>query len=539
MEVEAEAVRDEAVTRVRRRRGWVWLCVAAGALLLLLLTPPLVNVNRLQRRVAANMSATLGRPVHLDRVKLHMLPVPGLTFENLVVSEDPAFGVEPVIRANVVEATLRPGSLWRRQVEFSSLRFVEPSLNLVRNAEGRWNLESLLMHAAEVSAAPTEQRKAGPTPRFPYIEATGGRVNLKLGEEKQPFSLTEADFALWLPTPEQWQVRIEGKPARTDRNVSDTGTVRLEGGLGRASRPGEVPVDLRASWHDAPMGEASKLLTGEDMEWRGRLTVEAALAGKLGAAKLTAQIHLNDLRRADFVPAKLLNVDVECAATLEVETAVTTLPECSAETPAAAGAKEAGRISGVADSIDLTTLRAKDLRVGMTGVPDAWLLNWARLFSQRIPENESPQGTAGGTVLWVPGTGGRPGSWQGSFHAAVMAAWPWEPAAEKATLHPVDLDFETEGLVLHGMPLVQDGESAELVLSGTATRSGYSLRLVGPATAPQLTTLRGLLPPLGDGMDAALPAGEATGKAVKLDMTCTRPWGGAQTCVEAAVKRRR
>ena len=126
-------------------------------MLLLLLTPPLLNVNRLKRRVASSISASLGRPVQLDGVTMHLLPVPGFTLQNLVVSEDPAFGSEPIIRANVVDVTLRPSSLWRRHVEFSSMTFEAPSLNLVRNAGGEWNVQSLLMHAASVTTAPTAQ----------------------------------------------------------------------------------------------------------------------------------------------------------------------------------------------------------------------------------------------------------------------------------------------------------------------------------------------------------------------------------------------
>ena len=100
-----EAVSQPIAGKYRRRV--LWTLAALLLLLALVLTPPLVTVNRLHRRIAASMSASLGRPVHLDRVHLHLLPVPGLTLENLVVSEDPAFGYEPTIRANVVEVTLR------------------------------------------------------------------------------------------------------------------------------------------------------------------------------------------------------------------------------------------------------------------------------------------------------------------------------------------------------------------------------------------------------------------------------------------------
>src|SRR4051812_5220661 len=171
--------------RIRRRFAWVLGVVLL--LVALVLTPPLINVNRLRVRIASKMSESLGRPVHLDSVTLNVLPVPGFTLQNLVVSEDPSFGAEPVIRANKVTARLRLSSLWRRHVEFSTISFEVdehgsgPSVNLVRRPDGRWNIESILLHAAQTETAPTAQREAGPEPRFPYIEATGARLNVKMG----------------------------------------------------------------------------------------------------------------------------------------------------------------------------------------------------------------------------------------------------------------------------------------------------------------------------------------------------------------------
>ena len=75
----------DGLSQTKRRRWWVWACVVA-VVLLLLLTPPLLNVNRLKRRIATSISASLGRPVQLDNVSLHLLPVPGFTLQNFVVS---------------------------------------------------------------------------------------------------------------------------------------------------------------------------------------------------------------------------------------------------------------------------------------------------------------------------------------------------------------------------------------------------------------------------------------------------------------------
>src|SRR5207302_234030 len=140
-------------------RQLLYLAFAALVVLLLVLLPPLISVNRYQKRIANAISDSLGRPVHLDRVSLNLLPLPGFS------------------------------PLWRRRVEFSTISFTDPSVNLVHLADGKWNLASILLHAAHIDAAPTAQRRAGSAPRFPYIEATGARVNLKFNQEKTPFSL--------------------------------------------------------------------------------------------------------------------------------------------------------------------------------------------------------------------------------------------------------------------------------------------------------------------------------------------------------------
>jgi hypothetical protein len=449
------------------------------------------------------------------------------------VSEDPAFGSEPIIRANSVDVTLRPSSLWRRQVEIASMTFEGPSLNLVRNRAGVWNVQSLLMHAASVNTAPTAQRKAGPQPRFPYIEATGARVNLKLGEEKKPFSLTEADFALWLTSPQEWRVRLKGTPTRTDTNMYDPGTVKLEGSLKRAGTMAEVPVDLTVSWNGAPMGEASKLLSGTDAGWRGNLNVEATLVGTLAGAKVTTAIHMEDLRRAEFVPVESMDVVADCRGTLDVTSAKVKDPDCAVATPLVEGEKKRGRVVAIADSVDLTTLDTAGLRVGMTSVPDAWLLDWARLFTQRIPAGERPGGTVAGSVSY---TGAAKG-WDGEFHGEIAGALPWKAEV----VQPVAVTASAAGFVLTPFSLALPGK-AGLTLSGTATRSGVTLRVSGTATEAQVVALRGLAPPVGDGVERVLGGNGAAERGVKVDVTCSRAWGAGQACAQSApvvAKRRR
>ncbi len=126
--------------RTSRRMMWAVLLV----LLLALLLPPFVNVNRYRSRVAGAISRALGRDVTVSHIELKLLPRPGLVLSNFVVAEDPSYGAEPMLRADTVTAYLRLTSLWRGRLEIGTLDLDNPSLNLVRRADGHWNVEELV-----------------------------------------------------------------------------------------------------------------------------------------------------------------------------------------------------------------------------------------------------------------------------------------------------------------------------------------------------------------------------------------------------------
>jgi len=529
---------DETTPAPHARRRLILATVVILLVAALALTPPLLNVDRLRHRIATSMSQSLGRPVHLDRVTFHVLPMPGFTLENLVVSEDPAFGYEPVIRANRVEATLRVSSLWRRQVEISTIRFdvddfgAGPSINIVRNAQGRWNLEDILTQAAHANTAPTAQRKAGPVPRFPYIEATGARVNLKLGNEKMPFSLTDAEFALWLPNSREWHLRLKAQPARTDTNASDTGEIRLEGTLGRAPSMATVPVNLTLDWAHAQMGEATRLLTGDDAGWRGTVEAGATLVGQLNSARLTTSLHLIDLRRADFVPNKLLDISSHCTA--EANLTLVTLAQATCTIPNSGPQP----ITFASTLFDLQHPAQATASIDIHEVPLDWAVDWARLFTQRIPTDLNPTGTIDGTVSHPSGNSTT--KWTGDLQATLKSlttnnhrvdfsekpvVFDWRSTSPAPTTAPGSLQLQLQPVS------VRPGGSSQLLLTGTIDPNGYTAHLAGTASPSQIRALGDdVLPPLGQELVESSKASAAATPA-PVDIQCSRPFDGVQHCV--------
>lgn len=538
-----------ASRRARRFPGLLFLALGLILLLMMALLPPLVSVNRFQRRIATSISESLGRPVHLDTVSLNLLPLPGFTLTNLVVDEDPAFGSEPIIRANSVRATLRMSSLWRKRVEFSTISFTEPSVNLVHLSTGKWNIESILLHAAHIEAAPTAQKKAGPTPRFPYIEATGARLNLKLDQEKTPYSLTDAKFALWLPDPTEWHLRLEAHPARTDTNVSDTGTIRLEGTLGRATSLGEVPLSLQGEWRNAPLGESSRLLLGRDVGLRGKLALSANIQGTVSKAAVQTRLRLIDARRADFVPDQPLNIDLECLGTgtdnfhAFEEVRCTWPPSSSSSTPILA-------LSGSVP--DVRALNSATFNAVTPGIPASTLLDWFHVASTRVPADIAATGTLTASFAWHPESSSST-HWNGNLLLA--GAGLINPRAGRASLvssdiliqsisdtvaevghskaaqsplgkHRSALSPPSSGFLLAPIDLALGGKEPA-TLSGSFDAQGYTLHLMGMVSAARLLALGSAIPQFGDGLAAVIPANRAAGP-FRIDLTATRLWGGAQ-----------
>jgi hypothetical protein len=521
-------------------RRLLYLALVALAVLLLVLLPPLINLNRYQKRIANSISDSLGRPVHLEKVSLNLLPLPGFTLENFVVDEDPAFGSEPVIRSSSVRVTLRLSSLWRRRVEFSTISFTDQtSVNLVHTAAGKWNLESILLHAAHIDAAPTEQKKAGPAPRFPYIEATGARVNLKLDHEKTPVSLTDADFALWLPDPQQWHLRLQAHPARTDTNVSDTGTVQLEGTLGRAASLDQVPISLHGEWRNVPLGQATLLLLGRDAGLRGDMTLSANAQGTVSNSAVQTRLQLTGARRADFVPAQSLDVDLQCLGTATSDFHGFQDVHCSWP-PTGSSNPPTLAISGALP--DIRNSNSAAIEISTPGLPASTLLDWLHVASSRVPADIAAAGILTGTLSYHPERNAAP--WQGemlitnaslinphsgpdSLITGDITLQSVTPPTPDAHLKKVSSTPPPSGFQLAPTSLDLGGKDPA-TLDGHFDTTGYTLHLTGMTSLARLHALATALPQFGDGLAEVLPTNRAAGP-FRIDLTATRTWRAPQT----------
>lgn len=496
----------EPAKNTHRKRLARAASVAMLVVLAAIFLAPQLNVSRFRHRIERSVSAGLGRPVQVGAVSFRLFPSPAFVLSDVTVAQDPAFGTEPAISAPTVTAVLQMGSLLHGHFAVATLSLDDPSLNLTRNADGRWDFDSILRRSNAVHTSARTQ--------FPYVEATGARINFKYGVEKQPFSLVDGELALWREASGQWHLRLKAQPLRTDLDMNDTGELRAEAAIHFAPTAALTPVTAHVEWGQAPLGEISRLLSGGDSGWRGMARMSGDASGTLAELGLSAQFEVEGLRRTEVVPADALNVNIGCHARLDTEQSRLQAIDCSA--PAGAGSVQltgnlalgAGMRTAPAPAFTPT------LQVELRQITADTALQWLRHVRAGIAPQMGAAGEMNGSVVCGEAAQGVASAWSctgavhlrqgalllpGLAHPLPLPELDWvrvQPTAQgkknvrgrvTAARTKSDAANQTAPIAFTLAPAhLSLGASAPAVVTGTVTSQGYSVSLNGPATLETL-----------------------------------------------------
>ena len=493
------------------------------------------GAQRLRTRIVRSISLALGRPVDVGRVTLRLLPQPGFDLENFVVHEDPEFGAEPVLQSADVVATVRVSSLLRGRLEIARLNLTEPSLNLVRNAEGRWNLEKLVERAASTPVAPTAKPRSEVRPGFPYIEADHGRINFKFGQEKKPYSLTEANFALWQDSENAWGIRLRAQPTRTDFNLSDTGRLAVDGSWQRSANLHETPVQFTVQWEGAQLGQVTKLTLGQDKGWRGTVRLSATLTGTPRDLQVNTEGSIEDFRRYDISGDPALRLAARCSARYSTTDHVFSALACRAPVGDGEIALH-GSVAPMAAAYDLT--------MSVRSLPVQPVVEFARRVKKNVPTDIIAAGKVDASVSLrrKPGASGMEPIWQGRGEVLALNV---RSTITNARIALDNIPFSVSTVVdlnhtgvnqrtahsrasaasARNEPRVEVGpfnlalgRPANAVVRGQFSRSGYSLLVQGDAEVERLLEVARTI-----GLPAPQPA--ANGEA-RISLHVDGGWAG-------------
>jgi AsmA-like C-terminal region len=402
-----------------RQRSWFWLPKLVAAVLLFFWLAStgislLITHTRLQTRITNRLENVFGRPVEVGRYDFSLWGGPTLNAESVTFAEDPRFGHEYFLRAESVTVRLRWQSLLRGHMELGTVSLVRPSLNLVRNAVGDWNLAEWLPHPPVSSFRPTVPgpTQQQPTVRFTRLEVEAGRINFKRSDEKIPFAFTTVNGYIEPDGPGRWRVNLEAIPTRAALALQTPGTLYLSGSLGGTSSRLR-PASLDLAWGDASVSDVLRLFRGGDFGVRGNFAIVAHAETQGDVWNLQARSQLRELHRWDLpLHADNSGLDVNARmvlspliSSLDITDATVEAPASSAHVTAHFGWPDAPAHATPAAAHDTPPKNPNRIEVTESHVSLQDALSWLRAFHPDVASDVAVTGTANSTASlagWPP-----------------------------------------------------------------------------------------------------------------------------------------
>lgn len=404
---------------IRLWRGWLkWIPLAIVCLSLADAgISLLIQHTGLKRRLTSRLEAAFGRPVEVRTYAFSLWTGPELEAYSVRVAEDPRFGQEYFLRAESLTLRLRVWSLLLGHIRLGTISLSHPSLNLVRNADGDWNLAEWLPRpansgvAAGNTYAASEPRSAPP---FHDIEVSAGRINFKRGDEKLPFAFVNVNGTLETESPGRWRLDLVAAPMRAATMVEQPGVLHLVGSLGGTSsrlRPAALEID----WADASIPDVLRLISDRDYGLRGALALSATARTHGDSWLLHANALLTELHRWNL-PLRPDNPSLNLLATGRLDASGSRLQLADARIeaphsnltvtgaldwthPGPAIAHLLVRAPGVrrprrSRSQAASSHAGTQLHVVSSAISLSDLLDWARAFHSGVADGISLDGTA-------------------------------------------------------------------------------------------------------------------------------------------------
>ncbi len=128
-------------SRSPRKRRWPWIAGGSVAFILLLglILPFFINVDRWRPEIAAAISERTGRAVTLGKIHARLLPTAAVVVEGFQIGNPKEFGGGNLLTVERIHAGVSLFPLLTGHIHITSVTLVKPELNLAEDQDGRTN----------------------------------------------------------------------------------------------------------------------------------------------------------------------------------------------------------------------------------------------------------------------------------------------------------------------------------------------------------------------------------------------------------------
>ncbi len=241
-------------------------------------------IARNKSYLIAQAEAALGRKISVGEVQATLWSGIGARIADFTMSDDPAYSSGDFVRAKDLQVNLRFWPLLRKEVQVKKVILHNPVIQIVRNADGKFNF-STIAKAKEKKEASAKEKKEGPAkePAQPawlisLVDISGGDVHYldrKDGTDLrlQQIDLKVEDFDFNRP----FSVQLAAAVYSDKQNLkltSKVGPLRPDGDFTQLPLNGEFDIDPFDATRLNAAAPKVKNALGKDIELSGVFRVK-------------------------------------------------------------------------------------------------------------------------------------------------------------------------------------------------------------------------------------------------------------------------
>ena len=193
-----------------------WIGIAVAAILVILIVVPfLIPINKFKPTIESKASDALGRKVQLGNLSLSLL-TGSVGIDAISVSDDPKFNSGPFLTAKTVKVGVELIPLiFSQQLNVTEITVVSPQVTMLKDPSGRWNFSSIggasskTAPKAPASSSSAETLSIGKL-RLEDGQITLGNTNSRKRTVYTKVNLTASDVAMKNNFPVLFSMQMPG-----------------------------------------------------------------------------------------------------------------------------------------------------------------------------------------------------------------------------------------------------------------------------------------------------------------------------------------
>lgn len=280
------------------------ILIAVGVLVVLLVIAPfLIPVNRFRPTIEEKASAALGRKVQVGDLSLSLLGG-ALTAKDLSIGDDPKFSPSPFLTAKSLSVGVEMMPLiFSKTLNVTGITIDEPQVTLLKNAKGDWNYSSIgsssggnsgggtpaVANKPESKESPASTSSGSSTPDISVkkLELKNGRIILGSTNSQQRstydhVNVTASDFSL-----------NSKFPVTVTADLPGGGDMKLDGNVGPLDKTDTTLTPMDAKLHVSSLNLATTGILDPSLGLGGLVDLDTTLANQGGFAQTNGTVKLS------------------------------------------------------------------------------------------------------------------------------------------------------------------------------------------------------------------------------------------------------